>query len=87
MMPKPKTNNTNNHPNKRQFGGTTVKDDQSTTHALNTLFTIDKSDPNKQSAATNMLINFTIWNQSIVQYQVPNQPNTCHHSIHPGTAI
>ena len=33
------------------------------------------------------LIIFTIWNQPIVQYTMPNQPNTCHRSIRSSTAV
>ena len=33
------------------------------------------------------LIIFTIWNQPIVQYTMPNQPNTCHQSIRSSTAV
>ena len=53
-----------------------VKDELSTTHTLDTLCTLDTSDPDKKLAATNMLINLMIWNQQIIRYQIPNQPNT-----------
>ena len=64
-----------------------VKDDLYTTNALNTLCTLDTSDPNKKSAATYyilILINIMIWNQPIVQHKTPNQSKTrsrFHHSI------
>ena len=69
-MPKlePRTNNTSNHTHKQQSSGTTTKDDLSTTHTLDTSCTLDTSDPKRKTAATDMLINFTIWNQPIVQY-------------------
>ena len=69
-MPKlePKTNNTSNHTHKQQSSGTTAKDDLSTTHPLDTSScTLDTSDPNRKTVATDMLINFTIWNQPIVR--------------------
>ena len=37
-----------------------------------TLCTLDTSDPNGETAATDMLISFTIWNQPIVQYGMPS---------------
>ena len=37
-----------------------------------TLCTPDTSDPNGKTAATDMLISFTIWNQPIVQYGMPS---------------
>ena len=54
---------------------TPVKDDPPVTPMLKTLSTIDTSDPNNKLVANDILINFTIWNQSIVHYCIPNQHN------------
>ena len=46
-------------------------------HTLDTLYTLDMSEPNKKKVATDMLINFTIWSQPI-NCTIPNaKPTRC----------
>jgi hypothetical protein len=88
--PAPAGNSTNSTPTTAYtLTEITVKDDVSTIPTLKTLciHTLE-SDPNKIIVASHMLINFTIWNQPIVHYRMPNQPNTYHRSrLDPSTAV
>ena len=58
-----------------------VKDEISTTHTLDTLCTLDTSDPDKKLAATNMLINLMI-NLESTNNTIPNTKPAQHHN-HP----
>ena len=53
-----------------------VKDDTSVTPTLETLCTLDTRTSHPTNIDNDTILSITIWNQPIVQYQVPIQPNT-----------
>ena len=55
----------------------TTKDDTSVTPTLSTL---DTRSSHPTNIDTDTILNITIWNQPLVQYQVPIRPNTRHRS-------
>ena len=62
---------------------TLVKDDSSVTPTLETLCTLDTLDTrlsHSTNVANDTILRITIWNQPIVQYQLPIRPNTRHRS-------
>ena len=54
----------------------TSEDDTSVTPTLKTLSTLDTRSSHPTNVDTDTILSITIWNQPIVQYQVPIQPNT-----------
>ena len=70
--------------NQRLTAHSTTKDDPSITPTLETLDT-RSSDPTYND--TDAILNITIWNKSIVQYQMPNRSTIRNQSRHPSTAV
>ena len=65
----------------------TTKDDTSVTPTLETLSTLDTRTSHPTNIDNDTILSITIWNQPIVQYQLPIRPNTRHRSRHPSTAV
>ena len=64
-----------------------IKDDPSVTPTLETLCTLDTCSSDPTYNDTDAILNITIWNQPIVQYKVPIQPNTRNRSRNPSIAV
>ena len=65
----------------------TTMDDTSVTPTLETLRTIDTHSSHPTNIDPDTILSITIWNQPIIQYQIPPPPNTRHRSRHPSTAV
>ena len=64
-----------------------VKDDTSITPTLETLCTLDTRSTDPTYNDTDAILNITIWNQPIVQYQMPIRSTIRNRSRHPSTAV
>ena len=64
-----------------------TKDDTSVTPTLETLSTLDTRTSHPTNIDNDTILSITIWNQPIVQYQLPIRPNTRHRSRHPSIAV
>ena len=64
-----------------------TKDDPSVTSTLETLSTLDTRYSHPTNIDNDTILSLTIWNQPIVQYQLPIRPNTRNRSRHPSTAV
>ena len=64
-----------------------VKDDPSITPTLETLSTLDTRSLHPTNIDTDAILSITIWNQPIVQYQMPIQSTIRHQSRRPSTAV
>ena len=66
---------------------TPVKDDPSATPTLKTPCTLNTCSLHSTKITNDAILSITIWNQPIVQYQIPFRPNTRNRSRHPSIAV